>query len=220
LGDGCIRVLPGQYFDAETGNHYNYFRDYDSSVGRYVESDPIGLGGGINTFAYSHANPIRRIDPQGMWSRADAVLLTHFYLGRGQYKDISGQCQDYLSDPIVQVYTNIMKRQVEMETQSRAGNPGSSSFSFSEKRSLYITSIYSFGSGNDHRQNVQCTFAGNGCCGTSTCKVTNSARDLFDDPRDLCEKHGICSDIRNLGGTPFWFGLSCETSFSVTACKK
>jgi RHS repeat-associated protein len=41
--------LPGQYYDAETGLHYNYFRDYDPGVGRYVESDPIGLQGGLES---------------------------------------------------------------------------------------------------------------------------------------------------------------------------
>ena len=46
--------------------HYNYFRDYDAAVGRYVESDPIGLEGGINPYRYGGANPLRSIDPYGL----------------------------------------------------------------------------------------------------------------------------------------------------------
>ncbi len=57
--------FPGQYADAETGLSYNYFRDYDPSVGRYVESDPIGLGGGMNTYAYGEGNPLMNVDPLG-----------------------------------------------------------------------------------------------------------------------------------------------------------
>ena len=66
LGEGSIEVLPGQYFDKETNLHYNYFRDYDPSIGRYVQSDPIGLQGGINTYAYVGSNPINKKDPRGL----------------------------------------------------------------------------------------------------------------------------------------------------------
>ncbi|WP_200957071.1 RHS repeat-associated core domain-containing protein [Rhizobacter sp. Root1238] len=59
--------FPGQYADAESGLFYNYFRQFDPSRG-YVQSDPIGLAGGVSAYSYVQNNPLSWVDPNGLWA--------------------------------------------------------------------------------------------------------------------------------------------------------
>lgn len=70
--------LPGQVYDAETGLHYNYLRDYDPTLGRYLAPDPLGLGGGTNPYAYVSNNPLTNIDPLGLFQSDMHYYMTFF----------------------------------------------------------------------------------------------------------------------------------------------
>ena len=72
--------FPGQYFDQETGLHYNYFRTYNPGTGRYVESDPIGLNGGISTYGYANQNGLKYTDPAGLIGLLGAIGAGGFNL--------------------------------------------------------------------------------------------------------------------------------------------
>ncbi len=74
----------GQYYDQETKTNYNLFRDYNSSLGRYLQSDPIGLSRGLNSYAYANQNPLSFSDPLGLFTTLifvkDELVLNHVAL--------------------------------------------------------------------------------------------------------------------------------------------
>jgi RHS repeat-associated protein len=87
--------FPGQYFDAETGVNHNGWRDYDGMAGRYLQSDPIGLYGGLNSYAYVGSDPLISFDPQGLvrWHGTQVAIGAAAAFGGSLFRfDLTSDC--------------------------------------------------------------------------------------------------------------------------------
>jgi len=130
-------LLPGQYYDQETGLHYNYFRTYDPETGRYITSDPIGLDGGLNTYAYVGGNPNKYSDPLGLetevliggpnWYGHAALRINGTVYSNGRYRtgvqNIDNQRNSYLGGQALRG-PNILTRQNAADYIKRQSCPG------------------------------------------------------------------------------------------------
>ena len=81
--------FPGQYFNQETGGCYNWNRDYNQHLGRYIESDPIGIEGDINLYLYTADNPIRYFDQSGLFTSGHHRNMTTIALSLGGCENLS-----------------------------------------------------------------------------------------------------------------------------------
>ncbi len=221
-GDSTDFVLnlrfPGQYFDVETGLHYNYFRDYEPGTGRYVESDPIGLLGGINSFGYVGAAPLSQHDRYGLcWSNSDS--LAHFYLGLGRTVTIYEiGCAGELTGR-TRPERDIWKAQVQSAASAKAiSMPCGTSSRMTMSRSVGVASGIWWMGGISLNQNGDCVVQkscgsnSGGMCGgmdsySYDCLLKSMMDDLFVDPSDL-DNSGYTNkpdfwDQWQYGGSPY-----------------
>jgi len=99
--------LPGQYFDAESSTHYNYFRTYDPYLGRYLQPDPLGAEHGMNLYAYVDNNPVQFNDPLGLFKVGTLVTPgLHEQIIRDAFAQFNSQVPNAFSAEFVELFVN------------------------------------------------------------------------------------------------------------------
>jgi RHS repeat-associated protein len=132
----------GQYFDAESGLNYNYFRGYDPPSGRYVEADPAGIKGGINPYTYVGGNPNNGIDPLGLCKvelRFKPVFGTKripVWHGYVITTDLSGAQSEFRGGPDLQM--NAASKWGNITTESGPYTPESKDWSTESRPSMLL----------------------------------------------------------------------------------
>ncbi len=192
--------FPGQYYDQETGLHYNYFRTLDPSTGRYLESDPIGLDGGLNTYGYVGGNPVGFIDPLGLetevliggpnWYGHAALRIDGTVYSNGRYRtgvrEIDNQRNSYIGNQALRG-PNILRKQNAASYIERQNCPGCNLTGYvldlNAAQEQRVKDFYNSLNLNSHGQlDEQYSFIGNNCADLTSEALksgTNWYHDIF-----------------------------------------
>ncbi len=110
--------FPGQWFQAETGLHQNWMRDYDPTTGRYLQADPLGLVDGPNVYGYARQSPVRLTDPTGL-----LTILVGGVFDASRTQQVQRQLKN-IHDPNKYYFTHDQLGQIiELITRTAEENP-------------------------------------------------------------------------------------------------
>lgn len=189
-----------------------------------MESDPIGLQGGLNTYGYVGANPLSYVDPYGLWRWSiDPGAFLNWMFGNGWTVDLSADpraCEAYLQDEFMQILAQRAKNSLAMEARAVGQNLAvgeSARFSTQGSQNSYITEIYFLAGGTDRYVASGTATRTESGISVSGATATFYRYDSFEDPFDLNQRFGWGKDpsdsLPNLGANPYDTVIHCSCSF-------